>query len=54
MQGQRIDALPHFGIYKHGPKLWYLVEMESGATLGLPHKTKVEALAYAYERNRNW
>ena len=48
-----ISAMPHFGIAKWG-RVWFLVERSTGSQLGMPHKTKMEALAYAYERNRDW
>ena len=48
---QPIAALPGFAIAKHGPGMWYLVETAGGAKLGGMHKTKAEALAYAYHRH---
>lgn len=47
----KISALPGFGILRHGPRHWYLVETVDNAVLGPMHNTKAEALAYAYYRH---
>ena len=51
-QQKRIGQLPQYGTVKVGNK-WFLTDWETGAQLGgAVHNSKLECIAYAYERAR--
>ncbi len=46
----KIPGLKELAILKHGPRYWYVLDVETGNTLGLPCDTLTEAIAYGLYR----